>query len=455
MLHSAERRRCHQAVTETLPSCDVTKTLPMRNARDRATVARYVLVTGAGAGRHMFHTSLTIALRWSLLPRTRALTLHSRLPFRVARVRPGGWLPIAVVVLAACAFAGSALAPNGSGRAHPFSVSRIAPKSAPSPLAGRLSKVYGTSIPASRYGTEVADLEDEGTNLAGEQVSELSPLPASDFAAPEREYRGYAQHWLTIALASARELGRTLAAGRLAAAELAWESTWADYLRLGAVYGLFSEQNQAIDGTPGVLPGGSSDPHFVGLHRIEMGLWTGASLGSLIGYDRLLETDLERLHGVVAHVRFTPLEYATRSHEIIEDAQRDLLSGMDVPWSGEGVLGTAAALAATEEVFHTLEPLISGRENTEGEVRTELLTLRGLLDSISRRHRGIYPSLSELGAYEHEQLNGYVAGALSALEQMPGVLETKVRRPVPKLPAPSRAEKAAEAAAERTAEGAS
>jgi hypothetical protein len=152
---------------------------------------------------------------------------------------------------------------------------------------------------------------------------------------------------------------------------------------------------------------------------------------------------------------FTALEYATRSHEMIEDAQRDLLSGIDVPWSGQGVLGTAAGLAATEEVFHTLEPLISGRENTEGEVRTELLRLRGVLRSISARHGGVYPSLSELGSYEREQLNGYVAGALSALEQMPGVLETEVRRPLPKLPAPSAAERASEAAAERVAQGAS
>jgi iron uptake system EfeUOB component EfeO/EfeM len=365
------------------------------------------------------------------------------------------WVLTAIAVLAVCTFAGSALAPDGSSKARPFAVTELAAKSASNPLAGRLSKVYGTNIPASRYGTEVADLEDEGTNLAGEKVSDLSPIPPSAFTAPENEYRAYAQRWISNALSGATSLQRALAAGSRSAAKIAWGVTWSDYLHLGAVYGLFGEQNQAIDGIAGVLPGGTSDPHFVGLHRIEMGLWTGESLGSLIGYDRLLEGDLDRLHGVVAHVKFTTLEYATRSHEIIEDAQRDLLSGMDVPWSGQGVLGTAAGLAATEEVFHTLEPLISGRENTEGEVRTELLMLSGVLESISRRHHGVYPSLSELGQYEHEQLNGYVAGALSALEEMPGVLETEVRPPVPTLPEPSQAEKAAEKAAGKAAEGAS
>lgn len=367
--------------------------------------------------------------------------------------RQGLWVLTAITVLAGCAFAGSALAPDGSTKAGPFAAHTLAPKPAPNPLAGRLSKVYGTNIPASRYGTEVADLEDEGTNLAGEQVSELSPLSPTQFVAPENEYRVYAQRWVSNALVGATSLQRALTTGNRAAARNAWELTWSDYLHLGAVYGLFVEQNQAIDGVAGALPEGTSDPHFVGLHRIEMGLWTGADLHSLISYDTLLETDLASLHGVVAHAQFTPLEYATRSHEIIEDAQRDLLSGMDVPWSGQGVLGTAAGVAATEEVFHTLEPLVSGRENTEGEVRSELLLLNGVLAAISRRHHGVYPSLWELGRYEHKQLNGYVAGALSALEQMPGVLETEARSPVPKLPVPSRAERAAEAAVERTAEG--
>ncbi len=361
----------------------------------------------------------------------------------------------AVALLAAVAFLGSALTPDGSSKARRFSVSETASKSAPNPLAGRLSKVYGTNIPASRYGTEVADLEDEGTNTAGEQISELSPLSPADFTAPEDAYRSYSERWITRALAHALSLEHALTAGERTAAMAAWGATWSDYLHLGAVYlnGQLASADRAIDGTPGELPGGSSDPRFSGLHRIEMGLWSGERLSSLVGFDVRLQHDLSQLRSVVAHVQITPLEYATRSHEIIEDAQRDLLSGMDVPWSEQGVLGTAAGLAATEEVFHTLEPLLSGRENTEGEVRDELLMLHDVLASIQARHGGRYPSLSQLAAYEHEQLNGFVAGALAALQEMPGTLETEARTPVPKLPAPSQTEKAEERTAEKTAEG--
>jgi iron uptake system EfeUOB component EfeO/EfeM len=338
-------------------------------------------------------------------------------------VRPGSrslWVLIAVFVFAVCALAGSALVPYGSGKAP---VSAPTPNSAHNPLAGRLT---------SRYGTEVAEHENDGTSLAGE--AELPPLSPSAFTAPEEEYRVYARRWIANALAGAASLRRALAGSRRAAAMQAWEATWSDYLHLGAVYGLFGELNKAIDGSPGGLPAGASDPRFTGLHRIEMGLWSGASLRPLIGEEGRLQVDLERLRDVVAHLKITPLEYATRSHEIIEDAQRDLLSAMDVPWSRQGVLGTAAGLAATEEVFHTLEPLLAGRENTEEEVRTELSMLRGVLASIRRHHHGRYPSLSQLGQYEHEQLNGYVAGALSALQEMPGTLETELHHATAKLP---------------------
>jgi iron uptake system EfeUOB component EfeO/EfeM len=360
----------------------------------------------------------------------------------------------AIAALAVCAFAGSALAPDGSSKAHPFAVRELAAKSAPNPLAGRLHKVYGTDIPASRYGTEIADLEDEGTNLAGEQVSELSPLPAAAFTAPEQEYRVYAVGWVSRALADAASLRQDLAAGDVADGRRAWEATWSDYLHLGAVYGQFGVLDAEIDGgAGGEARQGGVEPGFVGLHRIEKGLWTGESPQSLVGYGALLERDLRQLRREIPSVEITPLEYATRSHEILEDAERDLLSGMDVPWSREGVLGTAAGLAADEELFHTLEPLLEGRENTEGEVRDELLMLNGTLAQIRRDHGGSYPTLDQMGIYEREQLDGYVTGALTALQEMPGTLETKVRPPVPKLPAPSRAEKAAEEAAERASEG--
>ncbi|MGA9876906.1 MAG: EfeM/EfeO family lipoprotein [Solirubrobacteraceae bacterium] len=340
-------------------------------------------------------------------------------------------LPAAVLLLA-----GAALSPGStSHRPSRFGVKSLAPRSStPNPLGVRITKVYGSNIPARVYGTEIADLEDQGLNTRGEMISELSPLPAREFVGPVAAYKAYAEHWTVIAEREAHVLRSTLAAGTRSSAQAAWRATWGAYLHLGAVYGLFGNLNQEIDGLPaGLLSGGKADRHFTGLHRIEMGLWTGAQPQSLVGFATALTGDLKRLRAILPSVEIDPLEYATRAHEILEDAQRDLLSGTHVPWSGEGVLGTAAGLAATQEVVHTLQPLLQGRENTEADVRSELLLLSAAIASIRHNHHGL-PPLTQLTMREHELLNGTLAGALGALELLPGTLETKTAPPIPKIP---------------------
>jgi iron uptake system EfeUOB component EfeO/EfeM len=132
-----------------------------------------------------------------------------------------------------------------------------------------------------------------------------------------------------------------------AAARAAWRLAFARYLRLGAVYGAFGALDTEIDGLPGHLRAGSKDARFSGLHRIELGLWGSARASSLAPVVRHLRRDVRRLGRAAGRARITPLDYATRAHEILEDAQRDFLTGAHVPWSHEGVLAADSALAAT------------------------------------------------------------------------------------------------------------
>jgi hypothetical protein len=353
------------------------------------------------------------------------------------------------LVAAILLLAGAALAPSpGAHRPNRFGVLSVAAHTSPAdPLGVRISKVYGSNVPARRYGTEIGDLEDQGENTRGEMTADLSPLRAQAFVAPVAAYKRYAERWTTIAEHEANGLRDALANGNRAGARSAWQATWGSYLHLGAVYGLFGDLNQEIDGMPNGVLAGAADPHFSGLHRLEMGLWSDALPRSMVPAADALVRNFQRLRRILPSVQIPPLEYATRAHEILEDAQRDLLSGTHVPWSGQGVLGTAAGLDATEAVFHTLLPLLSGRENTEAEVRSELGLLGSAIAQIHHNHRG-WPALAQLSMQEHELLNGTLAGALTALELLPGTLETKTPTPVPPLPTPSPAEKTAEQAAE-------
>jgi iron uptake system EfeUOB component EfeO/EfeM len=265
---------------------------------------------------------------------------------------------------------------------------------------------------------------------------ELRPLAASVFNAPVAAYRAYSGQQLDLMQTQISRLQSALAGSSRAAAEDAWRSAFGDYLRLGAVYleGQISTLDQRIDGTAGGLPGGTASPQFSGLHRIEFGLWTGAPLASLEPWAKQLATDVAQLQRVLPHVQIVPLDYATRAHEILEDAVRDLLSGTDVPWSGAGVLGTESGLIATDEVIKTLTPLLKYRETVLPVVNQELGELQSTLTSLKTEHGGSLPSNSQLTTIQHEQLDASIGQALEALAQVPGALETAYSSQIPSIP---------------------
>jgi hypothetical protein len=349
--------------------------------------------------------------------------------------RPGrlGGLGLFVGVLAVVAlgiFLGAALSPSSThGRSG--GTTSVGPARVANPRAGEITTVVGTDTPAAHFGEEAAVRENLGENLAGEKVSDIPPISPRRFIQPVKEYKAYANGWIERTIVDSKALGATLDGGSRAAARSAWERAWGDYMHLGADYGLFGQLEEELDGTAGGAEAATSNPDFVGFRRLEWGIWTGQPLPSLAHYDERLVKDLKRLKKALPGVEIDALDYATRGHEIVEDAQRDLMNGMDVPWSHQGVLGTAAAVASAEEVFKTLQPLLSGREDTEAEVAYWLKRLHGLFASL--RHGGGYPSTTAMGTEERERMNGYVAGALSALQMVPSTLETEAYKAPPSI----------------------
>ena len=266
---------------------------------------------------------------------------------------------------------------------------------------------------------------------------QLLPVSPAGFEAPVAAYLAYSVKRLHLMEGQISQLRAAVVAGDRAGAEAAWQRAYAYYLNLGAVYleGPISDLNDAIEGTPGGLPGGVSSPQWSGLHRIERGLWTGAPLATLVPWTTKLATDVDTLAKALPKVKIDPLDYATRAHEILEDAVRDQLSGTEAPWSGAGVLGTSAGLVATSEVVGTLAPLLHGREGVLGTVDSDFAALRTTLSSLQRAHGGTLPTTSEMTQLETERLDGSVGQALEGLAQIPGVLETSATPVIPQIPA--------------------
>ena len=353
---------------------------------------------------------------------------------RARRVPRALQLVAGLIGLALVALVAAALIPGGVGSSagsdRPFGVTSVAGHVNPAnQLPEHVTKVVGTNIPAKKFGTEVAAQEDQGVTPNGQPTGDLSPLPQRAFAIPIAHFRIYAERWAVRLGHDLPALRNALSAGSRPTAKRAWSVAWSDYLHLGAVYGLLpGPLDRSMDGLPETI---SPSAHFTGLHRIEMGLWTGAAPRSLVKWVVLLQRDDIKLQHVLPRVPIDTLDFTLRAHEILEDAQRDFLSGTDVPWSGAGVLGTAAGISATKELVHTLAPLLQGRDNTYVEVQNWLLQLHQLFDKVRAEHGGNWPSLSQLTPVQSEQVNGTVAGALGALEDIPGTLETA---PIPVFP---------------------
>ncbi|HEX4752827.1 MAG TPA: hypothetical protein VH268_08005, partial [Solirubrobacterales bacterium] len=81
-------------------------------------------------------------------------------------------------------------------------------------------------------------------------------------------------------------------------------------------------------------------------------------------------------------------------------------------------------------MIRTLVPLLDGRENTLGECQCWLARLGEVLRHV-RRPNGTYPTLGELSPGDLQLIDGTLAGALSALSEVPGTLETTT----PSIPA--------------------
>jgi high-affinity iron transporter len=262
---------------------------------------------------------------------------------------------------------------------------------------------------------------------------DLQPLHAAAFRRPVAEYRVYSEHQAKAVRRAVARLAADLRAGDVGAARRDWLGAYDHYLRLGAAYGALGTLDEEIDGNPGRLPGGVRDPHFTGLHRIEMGLWDGEAPARLLGPTDYLAARVAHLQVAVRRIAISPLVYATRAHEILEDAQRDMLSGLDAPWSGAGLRATVDSLAATEFVLGTLRPLLNGRGGAIEPVDNELGRFRAVVEAVRREHGGAWPALTALSQEKHERVDGALGALLARLAQIPGTLEVKRTKPVPTI----------------------
>lgn len=250
----------------------------------------------------------------------------------------------------------------------------------------------------------------------------VKPATLAELTPPNHAYIAYARAQLGHVIARVENLRAALAAADLAAPREAWLAAQLAWERVGASYNSFGDPGVAIDGLPGGLPQGVADPQFTGLHRIEYGLFHGQSPPSLVPVaDRLLR-DLTALRGQIAEVASDPVDLTLRAHEILEDAQRDHLSGSDDQGGHAAYAMTWADLQATRTVWNELAAPIKARNAALfQQAQAAFERLDGALAAVRTGSAWLSPTQASVA--QRAQINAALGDALEVAAQEPGLLE--------------------------------
>jgi high-affinity iron transporter len=258
---------------------------------------------------------------------------------------------------------------------------------------------------------------------AGSPVA-VKPVTVAELAGPNKKYEAYATRQLaTLARAVAR-IEADLHAGNLAAAREDWLTAQMGWERVGASYDSFGPQGLAVDGLPNGLPRGVSDEHFTGLHRLEYGLWHGQSASALLPVATTLAGNVTAVQGKLtsAGLAGDPANLPLRAHEILEDALRDHLSGLDDQGGGAAFAETYADIQVTRVVLGYLTPLLEARQPALPGIADEQLSIlqRALL---ATRVDGRWESLSTASVTARDRIDAAIGAVLETLSAVPDLLE--------------------------------
>jgi high-affinity iron transporter len=252
----------------------------------------------------------------------------------------------------------------------------------------------------------------------------IKPVTLSELAGPNRQYQAYAARQLAVLAQAVTRIQADLRRGDMAAAKEDWLTAQLDWERVGASYDSFGNLGLAVDGLPDGLPAGVNDKNFTGLHRLEYGLWHNQSAAALLPVAATLASNVATVQRNLTSggLAGDPTNLPIRAHEILEDALRDHLSGIDDQGGGAAFAETYADVQVATAVLGYLAPLINARQpGLPGIADSQLDILNTAL--LATRVDGQWESLAAASPTARENVDAAIDAVLETLAAVPDLLE--------------------------------
>ena len=282
---------------------------------------------------------------------------------------------------------------------------------------------YSFSCSGLNYGTRMGPvIQVPGRIRGGSPVPALTQDQVNLITA---RAHAYVASGLASLLPQVTALSADISTGNLAAARSLWLTAHLTWERLGSAYGMFDSYDDAIDGTPFGLADGVNDPGFTGFYRLEYGLWHGQSAAEMSEAANQLTINVRALRtswpGIELPSTQAVGDLALRTHEILEDAMQNQLSGLDDFGSGTTLATVAAGIDATRAQLGILRPYLTSRYPQTQALYSSLDQLQRLVDA-EKTSRGWTPS-SKLSASERGRLDAAAGQTVELLAPIPVIFE--------------------------------
>jgi len=263
------------------------------------------------------------------------------------------------------------------------------------------------------------------TATGGSTPVAVKPVTVAELTPPNKLYQAYAAAQLKDLAGQVAKIQADLRKKDIATAKTDWLAAQLDWERVGASYDSFGDLGLAVDGLPTGFVKGVNDPGFTGLHRLEYGLWHGQPATELLSVSNVLAKNVATVQKNLTSddLAGDPTQLPLRVHEIIEDALRDHLSGIDDEGGNAAYAQTWADTQVDRVVLGDEAALINDRD--PGLVATAQSQLAALDTALlaTRTSGGQWQSLTAVSLGQRQHVDAAIGALLETLAVVPDLLE--------------------------------
>jgi high-affinity iron transporter len=247
------------------------------------------------------------------------------------------------------------------------------------------------------------------------------PVTSKQMAGAISAYRAYVEQKLALEATQVQLLTTAIAGGQLTAARSAWLTAYLTWRRIGGAYDAFGELGTSIDGTAAGLTAGVLDPQFPGFHKVETDLWQNSDLTAAGADTVTLLADVNELTVKFPGQSIPATELPLRTHEILEDALRDELSGSDDYGSGTDMAAVEADVDGTRELLSLEASLLKPRApDLVATVTAQLNRLDVALMATQVNRQWV--AVTQVPQTQREQVDAAIGAVLENLDLAPELL---------------------------------